>query len=224
MKSRDKPCPVGEVFGKLTILKEVEPQYRGKIRYRRIRRVLVSCSCGSGEKEADLRDVSLGKATSCGCARWDKIIKHSESRTPLYKQYINMKQRSRKRKETGDDCNVFPEWLEKEGKGYLSFKKWSLENGYEEGITSLCRNGDKGDYSPSNSRWGTSQENLEEAHAKRFLVKRIEDVEWREVYNLTKFSKENNLTPSCMNGLARGIRKTHKGWMCKKAEGENYGY
>lgn len=218
MKSRDKPCPVGEVFGKLTILKEIEPQYRGKVRYRRVRRVLVSCSCGSGEKEADLKDVRLGKATSCGCARWDKIIKHSESRTPLYKQYTNMKQRSRKRKETGDDCNVFPEWLEEDGKGYLSFKKWSLENGYEEGVTSLCRNGDKGNYEPDNCRWATAQENTEEAIAKRFLVKRVEDDDWKEIYNLAKFSRENNLLAGSMHNVKIGIATQHRGWMCRPLE------
>lgn len=218
MHLNDKPCPVGEKFGKWTILKEVEPQYRGKVRRRRIRRVLVICSCGSGEKEADLNDIKQGKSASCGCARWDKIIKHSESRTPLYKQYVNMKQRSRIRKSSGDDCNVFPDWLQKEGKGYLAFKKWSLGTGYVEGISCLCRNGDKGDYTPDNCRWGTSQENLEEAHAKRYLVKRLEDSEWREVYNLAKFSRDNNLRAGTMHEVRLGNVKDHRGWLCKDLE------
>lgn len=218
MHLNDKPCPVGEVFGKWTILKEVEPQYRGKVRTRRIRRVLVTCSCGSGEKEADLKDIRLGKSSSCGCARWDKIVKHNDSKTPLYKQYTNMKQRSRKRKLSGDDCNIFPDWLQKGGKGFLAFKKWSLESGYVEGTSYLCRNGDKGDYAPDNCRWGTSQENTEEAHAKRYLVKRLEDSEWKEIYNLAKFSRENNLNAGTMHDVRLGRMKHHKGWMCKDLE------
>jgi len=129
-----------------------------------------------------------------------------------------MKQRSRKRKEIGDDCNVFPEWLEGDGKGYLSFKKWSLENGYEEGVTSLCRNGDKGNYEPDNCRWATAQENTEEAIAKRFLVKRVEDGDWKEIYNLAKFSRENNLLAGSMHNVKIGIATQHRGWMCRPLE------
>lgn len=224
MHKKDNPCPVGEKFGRWTVLKEVEPQYRGNIRNRRIRRVLVECDCGSGSREVDLRDVVILKSTSCGCVRKEKTVKHNDSFEPLYRQYHNMKARSRRRKKEGDDCNIYEPWFEKDGKGYLEFKRWSLKNGYIPNVTHLCRNGDKGDYSPDNSRWGTAQDNQEEAHAKRFLVKRVEDSEWEEIYNLTKFSKDNGLIPSCMNNLARGLKETHKGWMCKRVEGVSYGY
>lgn len=215
MNTRDLPCPIGEVFGKLTVIKEVEPQFRGKVRNRRFRRIVVKCSCGSQLKEVDLKDVRNNQTTSCGCARWEKIIKHNESGDPLYKHHTNMKMRSKLRKTKGDDCNIYPPWLQKEGKGYLLFKEWSMKNGYIPNTTCLCRNGDKGDYTPDNCRWGTHQENSEESNAKYSLVKRVKEKEWKKIYNLAKFCRDNNLLAGSMNNVKSGLCTSHRGWDCK---------
>lgn len=53
----------------------------------------------------------------------------------------------------GRGIKVCREWKE----SYLTFKKWSLENGYEEKLT-IDRIDVDGDYSPDNCRWVTIQE------------------------------------------------------------------
>ena len=68
-----------------------------------------------------------------------------------------MKRRARDR----DDCSVCDEWLD-----YFVFERWALDSGYSVELH-LCRNGDEGDYEPSNCRWDTGQSNMEEAHAKK---------------------------------------------------------
>ena len=42
-------------------------------------------------------------------------------------------------------------------KGYLNFKKWALENGYQDNLT-IDRIDVNADYSPSNCRWVTQKE------------------------------------------------------------------
>ena len=37
------------------------------------------------------------------------------------------------------------------------------------------------------------------------------------ISHLTNFCKENNLSQGTMGGVARGTRKQHKGWSCRKA-------
>ena len=55
----------GDVYGRLTILKEVEPHVypSGKTR----RKFLVRCSCGSEPFEVLLNSLRIGETTSCGC-------------------------------------------------------------------------------------------------------------------------------------------------------------
>lgn len=63
---------------------------------------------------------------------------------PTCKDYKNYGERGIK---------VCREWKE----SYLMFKKWSLENGYEEKLT-IDRIDVDGDYNPDNCRWVTIQE------------------------------------------------------------------
>ena len=60
----------GDVYGRLTILKEVETHITpcGT----KIRRVLVQCDCGSDPFEARLNDLRSGHTTSCGCVQREK--------------------------------------------------------------------------------------------------------------------------------------------------------
>lgn len=67
---------VGQKFGKLTILKEVEPKiYISKLGYDTpSRRFLCLCDCGS-EKVVHLSSLRSGDTVSCGCHRKSQITK-----------------------------------------------------------------------------------------------------------------------------------------------------
>ena len=60
----------GEKYGKLTIIKEVEPHIRPN-GYKR-RKFLVQCDCGSDPFEVSLDGLRTGNTTSCGCVQKEK--------------------------------------------------------------------------------------------------------------------------------------------------------
>ena len=62
----------GDVYGKLTIIKEVEPYVDSSGNTRRM--ALCQCSCGSDPVKKRLTDLNSGKTTSCGCIRENKKI------------------------------------------------------------------------------------------------------------------------------------------------------
>src|SRR5260221_10841859 len=53
----------------------------------------------------------------------------------------------------GKGVSIFGEWFD-----FINFKKWSLENGYKEGL-SLDRINVDGNYCPENCRWVTRSQN-----------------------------------------------------------------
>ena len=44
------------------------------------------------------------------------------------------------------------------------------------------------------------------------------DGETITIRNLEQFCKDNELDPSTMSKVARGVRKSHKGWMCRQID------
>ena len=125
---------------------------------------------------------------------------HGESKTRLYRLWSHMIERAKGR----EDCEVHSSW-----QTYLGFKDWALANGYDE-TKCLCRNGDVGNYEPSNARWDTHASNMEESHAKHF--KFLLDGEPVEVYNLAKYCKEHGLNYTPMYLVAVGKQGKHKGY------------
>lgn len=100
---------------------------------------------------------------------------------PLYRHYSKMLVRCKER-----------EGCISEFKDYLHFKQWSLDNGYVKGLH-LCRNGDTGNYSPTNVRWDTPTANAVEARAHNYVLTNPNGMAI-EVYNLLEFCRLNNLT------------------------------
>lgn len=131
-------------------------------------------------------------------------FKHGE-KTRLYQCWVDMRYRASKRQ----DCTVCPEWKE-----YLDFKKWAINNGYTDELI-LCRNGDSGDYKPSNVRWDTPKSNLIESFAKFWIIT-LPSGEEVQVYNLNQFCKDNNLDSGHMCRVSKGVLKHHKGFKVRE--------
>lgn len=71
--------------------------------------------------------------------------------------------------------------------------------------------GDTGNYEPNNLRIDTPQSNTEEALSMYWKVRNPQG-ETFEVFNLTKFCRENSLDLANMHRVMRGKQKQYKGW------------
>jgi hypothetical protein len=128
------------------------------------------------------------------------VIIDNRGRTRLYRCWDCMKTRANARK----DCKVSTSWLD-----FQEFKKWSLLNGYSD-TKVICRNGDKGDYSSTNSRWDTQASNVSEALSMKY--KALYEGEVVEIYNLALFCRDNKLDRSGMTLVLSGRQKSHRGY------------
>ena len=154
----------GNQYGRLTILKEIEPHitYSG----RKSRRVLCRCDCGN-EISVILNNLRRGNTNSCGCYQKEKIqevgqsnITHGLSTHSLYDVWVNMKARCYNTKDTsyhnygGRGITICSEWLE----NFKCFYDWAISNGYKKGLE-IDRIDNDGDYTHTNCRFVTSQDN-----------------------------------------------------------------
>ena len=132
----------GHVYGELTVI-----GFAGRIN--KTMYWVCLCACGNFIVK---NTGNLRRGRSRYCYRKLHVGK-SKSYTKLYKVWTSMKQRCFNEKSAsypmygGRGIKMHPEWA----KNYESFKKWSLENGYKEGLSIDRRN--DGDYIPSECRW-----------------------------------------------------------------------
>ena len=139
---------LGKVFGRLTVLCEVEKQGR-RLKYR------CQCSCGN-EVEVIGESLRSGSTKSCGCyaleTRAAVNTRHGRYGTPLHDKWKHMKHRVLNPNSTsypyygGKGVKLQPEWNTFEG--FLE----TMPEGYEEGM-SLDRIDPAGDYTKENCRW-----------------------------------------------------------------------
>tara|TARA_R100001594_G_scaffold1048_2_gene4360 strand:+ start:12551 stop:13021 length:471 start_codon:yes stop_codon:yes gene_type:complete len=124
---------------------------------------------------------------------------------PLYTQYKAAKQRAKRRTQAGEPCKVTM--------SYLEFKAKALSEGWTPENRLYClRNGDKGDYSLNNCRFGTAKENSIESEAKHYTFINP-DGNLVEVFNLKEYCRQNNLSDSKLCEVHSGKRKQYKGWV-----------
>lgn len=163
----------GERFGRLTIIREVEPKKYGK--RGNIRQFLCKCDCGN-ETIVGMNNLRNGVTRSCGCLRRelnrgfieDCLDKPLQSR--LHNIWLAMRNRCNNKK--GKDyrnytlkgITVCDEW-----KDFNVFFNWAINNGYAPNLSLDRIDNDKG-YSPQNCRWATQKEQMNNVRYNRILT------------------------------------------------------
>lgn len=100
------------------------------------------------------------------------ITTHNNSRTRLYKIWDGMKERCYRPKHPhykdygGRGIKVCDEWIGEQG--FYCFKEWAMSNGYSENLT-LDRIDNDGNYEPSNCRWVTVKEQMNNKRSNHFI-------------------------------------------------------
>lgn len=110
---------VGQRFNRLIVLEDCG----NAVDADGCKKSLWKCQCDCGNITY-VRGVMLrnGKTKSCGCVLVDMLYKHGESKTKLYKMWLGIKHRAYQYPGFCEDWNE-----------YETFKKWALDNGYEDG-------------------------------------------------------------------------------------------
>lgn len=180
---------INKTFGRLTVMSRAENRLMPNGDSRRAWNC--KCECGN-EIVATTMDLRSGDVKSCGClkAELDKAFgfKHGDNNTRLHTIWTGMRQRCRSENSADSQyyfkkgIRVYDEW----DKDYLSFKNWSLSNGYSDELT-IDRIDVNGDYSPENCRWVDMKAQANNRSNSKYITYLGEThtiQEWSEIKNI----------------------------------------
>ena len=152
---KKREIPTGTKFGKLTIVKEVEPYFNSSGQsYRKF-----ECLCDCGEvKNILLQHLVCGRSTSCRCGQLESATKHGYRNHTLYSIYEMMLNRCYNKNNKdyhnygGRGISVCDEWRN-------SIEQFISDMGQRPSKKhSVDRINNNGNYSPSNCKWSTPKE------------------------------------------------------------------
>lgn len=139
-----------------------------------VRSVICWCECGK-VKKTSAKEFKTGGVKSCGCISFLKgNIKHGfasgNANHPLYRVWAGMKDRCYYKKNKRYNryglrgIKVCSEWKNDASR----FIKWALKNGWEKGLQ-IDRINNNGNYTPTNCRFVTNAENVNNRELTIFL-------------------------------------------------------
>ena len=201
MKTRRKTIPVGSRFGHLVVIGEGAPD---GVRSTSI----VKCDCGNIKKIKNTELLNKGRI-SCGCAKGDNLKTHGQSKTRLFKIWANMIERCytdrpRYKHYFHKGIRVCDEWRN----SFVEFRKWSLAHGYADNL-SIDRIDPNGNYEPSNCRWITMADQMNNRTTSVFLTA------FGETHTISEWSR--------ITGIREGTirsRISRSRWSAEKALSE----
>ena len=163
------------------------------------------CKCDCGNYKTVRGDHIYRKETiSCGCQHYVK--KYNNFNKRLYNIWITMKQRCSNKNANhynnygGRGIGVCDEWAN----DYAAFHKWSMENGYSDGLT-IDRIDNSLGYSPENCRWVTKVEQSNNRRNTRYVDFNGKSMPVSEV------ARKIGINPNVL------LSRLNRGWEIEKA-------
>ena len=149
---------IGQKFNRLLVIEKIGSNKNKQIEW------LCKCDCGK-TKVVTSYLLTSGQRRSCGCLHKERLLantkllqeknkKHGDTNTRLYhiwrgiKERCNVKTNKAYKWYGARGIKICDEW----NNSYVSFKKWSLANGYDDKL-SIDRINNNDDYKPNNCRW-----------------------------------------------------------------------
>ncbi len=185
---------IGRKFGRLTVIGLERITGAGTV-------LVCECSCGSIIRCKNHNLVS-GGTTSCGCLWKEKITTHGMTKTRVYSIWRAMKNRCYApntyyyKNYGGRGIKVCDRWLE-------SFENFLFDMGEPPENQTIDRIDNNGNYEPSNCRWATYEQQLNNTRSNRMVTA------FGKTQSLTLWSRELGIpVPTLRNRLYRAKMAT----------------